>query len=262
MLTLAELQAAVRDTVLGGDATSLSGVVADDRLGHARRLQVYRNNTTILLGEALGANFPVVQALVGEVFFSALAKRFVRLHPPRSPCLFEYGADFAAFIADDPQAATLPYLADVARLDWAVAEVVHAADTQVLDTGALGAIGPSDYGRIAFTPHPALRLIDSDFPIHAIWALHQPGADLDAGVNLDLGGEAVMVTRPGREVLLTVLPSGGVEFTRHLSTGAELGDAFATAQHADETFNPAQILGTLLGLGAFAGFTLTEAFPP
>lgn len=262
MLALAELQAAVRDTVLGGDAARLRGVVAGDRLGHARRLQVYRNNTTILLSAALAVNFPVVQALVGEAFFSALAKRFLRLHPPRSSCLFEYGADFANFIAGDPQAATVAYLADVARLDWAMDEVVHAADAQVLDTGALAGVGASDYGRIAFTPHPALRLINSDFPIHAIWALHQPGADLGAGVNLGSGGEAVMVTRPGQDVVLTVLPADGLDFTRHLSMGMPLGDAFAAAQHANEAFNPAQTISTLLGQGAFAGFTLTETFCP
>ena len=256
MPALADLQALVRDTVLGGNAGALRGIVADDRLGHARRLQVYRNNTTILLSEALGANFSVVRTLVGEDFFLSLAKRFVRLHPPRTPCLFEYGADFPDFIASDPAAVDLGYLADVARLEWLMAEAVHAADAPVLDTGALARVEANDYGRVAFAPHPALRVITSDFPIHAIWALHQPDADPDARVNVDQGGEAVMVTRPGVDVVLTVLPAGDVEFTQHLRAGARLGEAFAAAQQNDAIFNPAETLATVLGQGAFAGFTL------
>lgn len=256
MPALADLQALVRDTVLGGDAGALRGIVADDRLGHARRLQVYRNNTTILLSEALGANFSVVQALVGEDFFLSLAKRFVRLHPPRTPCLFEYGADFPDFIASDPAARDLSYLADVARLEWLVSESVHAAAAPVLDTGALALVDAHEYGRVAFAPHPAMRVIASGAPIHAIWAMHQPDADPDVRVNVDQGGEAVMVTRPGVGVVLTVLPPGGYAFTQHLAAGARLGEAFAAAQLIDATFNPAETLATVLGQGAFAGFIL------
>ena len=99
MPSLSDLQGHVRDTVLGADATPLKGIVADDRLGYDARLNVYRNNTTILLGEALAANFPIVHDIVGTEYFANLARAFVRTNPPCSPCLHEYGADFAEFLA-------------------------------------------------------------------------------------------------------------------------------------------------------------------
>lgn len=251
MPALADLQRAVRDTVLGADPSRLQGQVADDRLG------VYRNNTTILLSEALATNFPVVYALVGEAFFAPMARAFLRLHPPRSPCLFEYGAALADFIAGYPPAASLPYLADVARLEWACDEALHAADAQVLDATALARVPPEAYARLTFAAHPAMRVVASPYPVHAIWALHQPGGSPDARVDLGQGGEAVLVTRPGREVRLTPLAPGGAVFTQLVLMGAPLERAFVCAQRDAPAFDGGRALATLLAHGAFCAFCVT-----
>src|SRR6266542_3456863 len=73
-----------------------------------------------LAAEALATTFPTVQALVGEDFFRMLARAFVGQSPPNQPVLAEYGAGFPAFIAGHDAARDLPYLADIARLDWAL----------------------------------------------------------------------------------------------------------------------------------------------
>lgn len=254
---LAELQSRVRDMVLGADAESLKGVVADDRLGYARRLNVYRNNTTILLGEALAANFPVVHALVGEAFFAQLTRAFVRIHPPQSPCLFEYGDAFADFIETFPGTGNLPYLADVARLDFAQVEALHARDALALHAHELSTIAPEDYGRLAFTAHPAARVVTSRHPIHAIWSLHQPGADPHAGVNSNAGGEAVLVTRPFAEVRVTQLRPGEDLLIERLNTGATLNDAVAFTQTHAPAFDATHALTTLLISGALSAYAVT-----
>jgi len=255
---LAAVQTAVRDTVLGASADRLKGVVADDRLGYARRLNVYRNNTTILLREALAANFPVIHALVGEDFFANLARAFVRTHPPQSPCLFEYGDDFPGFIEDFTGARDLPYLADVARLEWAWVEAHHADDAPALNAEQLSSVLPEDYGRLIFAIHPAARVIASPYPIHAIWAMHQADADPDATVDLNQGGEAVLVTRPGAHVRVTVLGPGEDGFIHNLADGETLGDAFANAQAKADNFDAAHALTLLLTQGVLSAHALTE----
>jgi len=243
----------MHDVILGADAEALRGVIADDRLGHARRLNVYRNNTTILLREALGANFPVVRALVGDDFFAALCRDFVRTHPPQSPCLFEYGDAFASFIDTFAGAQSLPYLGDIARLEWAQIEALHTADGRVLNAHNLTDAAPQDYGRLAFTAHSAARLVTSRYPIYSIWAAHQPGAHLDDTLHIHQGGEAVLVTRPGVEVGLTLLPLGETRLVERLMAGMPLQDAFSDA--SAETLS--RLLATLLTCGVFSSHTLS-----
>ncbi|MBV9559741.1 MAG: putative DNA-binding domain-containing protein, partial [Bradyrhizobium sp.] len=63
-----------------------------------KRYNVYRNNVTVSLINALAAVYPAVQRITGVEFFRAMARFHVRTTPPSSPLLFEYGRDFPAFI--------------------------------------------------------------------------------------------------------------------------------------------------------------------
>jgi len=91
-----------------------------------RRFAVYRNTVAAGLIEALAARFPVVERLVGEDFFRAMAQAYVTQEPPRSPLLFRYGGSFADFIAGFAPAAPLPYLRDMARREYAQGLAYHA----------------------------------------------------------------------------------------------------------------------------------------
>lgn len=253
MPSLADVQERVRDTILGADSAALKGVIADDRLGSAARLNVYRNNTTILLGDALGATFPIVRALVGEDFFANMTRAFVRTHPPQSPCLHEYGDGFATFIEQFPGARALAYLPDVARLEWAINAGLYAKNAAPLDPGHMAEVEGADYGRLTFTPHPALRVVTSDHPVHAIWAMHQPGAPTDAHIDLNAGGEAVLVTRPGEDVQIAKLTRPEAAFIQALAHGETLGEAFTACPPG---FDPAHALTILLNQGAFTATAL------
>ena len=83
------------------------------------RFAVYRNNVVHSLVNVLTDSFPVVHQLVGDEFFGAMARRYLADHPPASPLMHRYGAGLPAWIADFEPAAALPYLSDMARLEWA-----------------------------------------------------------------------------------------------------------------------------------------------
>src|SRR5271156_1592062 len=108
--------------------------------GVVKRYNVYRNNVTVSLIEALAATFPAVRRITGEEFFRAMARFHIRETPPNSPLLFEYGRDFPPFVAGYEYAQDMPWLADVARIERAWLDAYHAADAEPLSPSALAAV--------------------------------------------------------------------------------------------------------------------------
>lgn len=139
----------------------------------ARRFAVYRNNVQHGLSKALAARFPVVERLVGAQFFAAMARVFAARHPPAGPVLAEWGESFADFLGRFPPVAGLPYLPDVARLEWLRGEAFHAADAPVADTALLAQIAPE---RLRLRLAPCVMAFEARFPAVSIWQANQPGA--------------------------------------------------------------------------------------
>ncbi len=131
------------------------------------RFNVYRNNLRITLRNALRTTFPAVEKLVGEDYFSALTLLYVERHPPRSPIMTEYGHDFAAFLSTFSPLKDYPYLADVARIEFARVQAYHAADTDNfrMDSEA-SAIAALD---IPAMLHPSVSVVFSENPALSIW---------------------------------------------------------------------------------------------
>lgn len=253
MPALAELQAAIRDVVLGGDPAALAGTVLGDGIGHAGRLQVYRNNTTVLLIDALADTFPVVRRLVGEEFFAQAARLYVRAFPPESPCLSEYGDIFPDFLATHAPAAGLAYLADVARLEWAINESYYAIDAPVLAPADVRAALADGIDRLGLKAHPSLRVVVSPFPVDRIWAVNQDGVDPDdAAVDLASGGVRLAIARPESGPRFQVLSPGGLAFLRAATEGASLARAVQAGEAAAPGFDAAATLAALTAAGAFS----------
>src|ERR1700756_5166315 len=125
-----------------------SGVLGPRGKSAAKRYNVYRNNVTVSLIDALVAIYPAVQRITGTDFFRAMARFHVRATPPTSPLLFEYGRHFPAFIQSYEYAQDLPWLADVARIERAWLDAYHAADAPPLPTAALAEGPPERLGGI------------------------------------------------------------------------------------------------------------------
>lgn len=218
----------------------------------ALRLAVYRNNVLASLVDGLAASFPVVQALVGEAFFRAMAAVFVRSAPPRSPVLTQYGDGFAGFISSFTPAGALPYLPDIARLEHARIQAFHAADAPVLAAAdASSAMGHGEHtGALRLVCHPALQLVRSAYPVAALWAAHQDDAAVALG-DIDLSqAETALVLRPALTVQIIALAPGDAAFAGALWRQADLASAAADATQADPEFDLAASLRLLLVHGA------------
>jgi hypothetical protein len=221
----------------------------------ARAFEVYRNNYRVNLQEALRVTYPVTAQLVGDEFFAAMIDVFVITHPPRSPVLIEYGADLPDFISRFEPAATVPYLADVARLEGAWNDAYHAPEGGCLLPSTLAGLTAGSLAVTGAVLHPSVRLVRSIFPVASIWESqrsHVPDA------TLSWVAEDAMVLRPDAEVLVLALKPGHAAFAMALRDGLCIADAASAVPHDVDAFDAGEALVSLLSWGAIASLATTD----
>lgn len=263
MRTLAETQAAFARALTTPSAPAPDDVQrpggAESNAPQTKRFDIYRNNVTVAAIDALGDSFPAVRALVGDTFFRASARAYLDQSPPRSPLLFRYGATFGDFLDGFPPAARLPYLGDVARLEFARLQAYHAADATPLAIAALGEIPPDEVAAVTFEAHPSVCLIRSAFPVVSLWGassglLHSKDVDMNRA-------EDALTVRPDLDVDTRILPVGGGGFLAALLAGMTLGEAAEAAAATVPEFDLATHLAGLFEAGTFVRAVCAPAAP-
>jgi hypothetical protein len=231
-------------------------LIAAGGKGVVKRYNVYRNNVTVSLIDAVAAIYPAVQRITGSEFFRAMARFYVRATPPVSPLLFDYGRGFPDFIDAYEYAQQIPWLADVARIERAWLDAYHAADLPVLPAQALAEIDPARLADLCFTPHPAARIVRSAYPAVAIFAMNRQDGPVEPLCSSDR--EDALVTRPEQDVLVSRLPEGAAVFLSNLIDGEPLGVAAAAAFDEAPSFDlPANLAGMITS-GAFSAISPGE----
>lgn len=254
MPSLSDIQSIFAGALLGSGESVPAGLVSPHRPAPGKRFNVYRNNVHASLTAVLRDRFAVVARLVGAEFFAAMAREFISSQPPRSPILMRYGGDFPAFVDGFEPVAGLPYLGDVARLEWARAVALHAADAAPADLSALQGIAPEEVEHIGFFLHPSLSVVRSQWPVVSIWDANI--RDEPAPVDLGAGGEDALVLRPRLQVAVHRLAAGGAEFIAALAAGQSLGAAAAEGVAANPQFDLQGNLTALLGCGVVVGIEM------
>ena len=239
-------QSAFAQALLNPDLPCPSGLITCNGSDPATRFAVYRNNVMVSLIDALADTYPVVQTLVGEDFFRAMAKVFAQTTPPRTAVMAYYGRDFAAFIDAFPPAASVPYLADVARLEMARVMAYHAADVEPVTTEVLHAAlaDPAQLLSLRLVLHPSVHVITSTFSVFSIWAAHQTETSLPC-VDPDVA-QAALVFRNALAVDTLELGAGSAAFIGALQVGQTLLDAAGAASQLEPEFDLASALALLL----------------
>jgi hypothetical protein len=253
--SLRELQQAFASAVLRDD-TAVLAHVREGTFAAQRHLQVYRNNTFANLTDALAACYPVVRRLVGNDYFDFAADGYIRQHPPASGNLHDFGGSFPVYLAALPSAQPLPYLADVARLEWAWQQAYHAADAGKLAADALATVAPERYEDLVFRPHPSVRLLDSPFPCLRIWQANQADHDNHRNVSLDEGAQRLLVIRRGLDIDIDELSVGEYALLQTFAAGRTLGEANARALDADAQFDLGTALNRHVATGTLVSFEL------
>ncbi|MBV9290220.1 MAG: putative DNA-binding domain-containing protein [Hyphomicrobiales bacterium] len=248
--------AAFSDALLKPDRETPALVSGPAGKAATKRYNVYRNNVTVSLIDALAEVFPAVQRITGVEFFRAMARFHIRESRPTSPLLVEYGRDFPGFIERYEYAQGMPWLADTARIERAWLDAYHAADAPPLGAAHLASVAPERLADLVFMPHPAMRLVRSRYAAVTIFAANRrpgPVADIDASQ-----AEDALVTRPEFDVVVRRLAPGQAAFLSTLMAGSPLGEAAAAALAARSDFDVGMGLATLIESGACASAHLGE----
>lgn len=219
---------------------ALTGWLRDSPQRLARGLSAYRSNAAAIAARALAAAFPTVAQLVGSESFDALAAAFWHAEPPARGDLAEHGSRLPGFIAADAQLADVPWLADSARLDWAVHRAESSADVADPPEG-LEQLASHDPDALRLLLQPGTALVDSRWPVATLWHAHRSTADdRFAAVREALAAgraEAALVWRAGWRAQVSALSPPDAAFTAALIAGQSLAQALAAAG-ADFVFEP------------------------
>jgi len=249
--------AAFSGALLDPDLAIPTAVAGPKSKAAVKRYNVYRNNVTVSLINALAAAFPATLRITGFDFFRAMARFYVRATPPSSPLLFDYGQNFPDFIAQYEYAQSVPWLADVARIERAWLDAYHAADVQPLMPCDLAAIPSERLPNIVLKPHPATRVIRSRFSAVTIFTASR--SDGPASRVEVVEPEDALLTRPALEVEVRRLPPGGATFLSRLIAGESLGAAASAAFSESPSFDLSANIRGLLEAGAFTAVLCGES---
>lgn len=245
-----ELQRCFADVLLGGEDAALR---LDEWL-EGPGLSVHRNTILFGLLDALTVVFPVVQRLVGASCFRALVRAFFRAHPARVPCLVDAGEGFPAFLGEQDVLAGMPWLMDVAALEWDCHSIGRCKDSSPLDPSVFNRFDPLQVDDLVFLPRPASRLFSSLWPVDAIRRVHLEHCD-DCDVpevSLDEGPEFLLLIRPGRDVLVEDIGQAGSVFLQRCFSGECFGDAASGTLDLHPDFDLQVFLLRALNGGWFA----------
>ena len=216
-----------------------------------RGLTAYRSNAQAQACRCLGTTFPVLAHMLGDDNLAGLAGVFWHAHPPQTGDLSQWGGALAGFLSELPQLADEPWLADVARVEWALHQAGSAADRSFEPQSfALLTAHPPEGLRILLAS--GLQLFRSCFPIVGLMGAdtgHAPTPGETQALLDDGGPEAALVWRQGMRPRVARCDTGTSQFLQATLDGASLATAldrapgFAFDQWLAQAVQSGQVLG-------------------
>lgn len=224
--------------LLNGQPANLQTMISNSpQFPTELRLQVYQNNYQQGLVSHLSQTFERCNAHVGDEYFSQLATSYIHQHPPKITSLQDYGATFAQHLdilsSQRPELGKMPYLPDLARLDWLCDQVYYSPHRQPWPQQAFRQLLPQQYQNIQLVISPDCRLLSSHWPLTKLWALHSAiGTDegietAEDSVQLEINyleqPEHLLVYRHEHRIRLAILDIESYRLLQAISEHSLLG---------------------------------------
>jgi len=149
----------------------------DERLGSADRLDVYANMYFYRLRDCLAEDYPKAAAVTGGARFHNLVTDYLLAHPSSFWTLRNVGGALAEFVAAHPISEEFPFLADLARLEWARIEVFDEEDAAAMTRERLTAMGAHKVQERKLRLVPAVRLLELSHNVAPAWLAIEEGGE-------------------------------------------------------------------------------------
>ncbi|MCH2158212.1 MAG: DNA-binding domain-containing protein [Oleiphilaceae bacterium] len=192
-----------------GEIANVEALICDsNKLSATQHFDIYHGSMLGNFTASLRAVFPRVLAALGDQFFDALARQYIKNHPSKTPILDDFGEGFPSFCEGFKPLHDYPYVSDVASVDWSWHQAFHSCDVSAVFAADLQNVLGVDQANIQLGLHPSVSIIRSDFPLYSLWQFNeQENASVDsnngASFSLDAPAEIVMVWRQDYQVCVT-----------------------------------------------------------
>lgn len=225
------------------------------RLSASQRLQVYRNNSRSALVTAIRSVYTATERLVGEEFFTVAAYAYLDGNPSHSGNIQDYGGAFAEFLGGYAPAASVPYLADVATLEWKRVQASLAPTHTPMDLAALAKVPAERQPELRFRQQPAVQAMCSEYPVLSIWEFCRASGDASR-LDISGGGECVLFARPQLDVYMRRMTIGEYRLLQTLCRGQNFTVACTEALQAEPAFDVERTFAALVQEEILTGFYL------
>lgn len=203
-------------------ATGLDALVlGDDRLSAEARVDIYANMYFYRILDALKEDFPATLAVLGDDNFHNLVTGYLLEHPPTQPSISECGRHLADYLRRHPMRERAPFIADLARLEGASAEVFQGPDALTLEPDALRSIAPADWPALKFKLNPSAQILALDWQVSELLRAVEEHREWKAA---EQGAVKVLVWRSNARVFYRDLEKVEADALEALSRGATFSE--------------------------------------
>jgi hypothetical protein len=178
-------------------------IKSDQRLTVEQRLGIYRHSIQGILGQHLRAVYDVVAQLVGAEFFEYLTEVHIDQSPPSSTALSEYGEGFSSTLLNHPALKNMPWIAEVARLEWARSQAWQGVNQAPRSFNDLSNLSEAEYNQVVLQLPDSAQLLESNYAIYDVWLAHQNNECLDKPhlESIDLSQpNSILIYRVGKQL--------------------------------------------------------------
>lgn len=249
---LKDVQSSFINAIINGDNNECSNFIKPTNVANISRINIYKNNVVSTLRENIIAKYPIILALVGEEFLNYCVREYVKNNPSKNGNLDFYGKEFANFIASFKPAQTLPYLSDVAKLEWLLHEIYFDEDIKILDKIKFSKTDVNQLENVKFKVNKAVKLIASKYPIYQIYQMVNDNLIKD--LDISSGGENLLIIRPEFKIKAIEIYDSEYQFLSALFNSKTLHEAYLQAERIDNDFDVGRALQKFISLEIFCDF--------
>jgi hypothetical protein len=256
---LAETQAGLRRAVVAGDPAGIVPMLVGGR-DPAKRLAIHQRNYETSLVNALLGKFPNTGWLVGAGFLTEAARDFIQLHPPRAPCIAEYGEEFPAYLATRPHADRVPYMRALAELEWCVGHAAIAADRPALRLDEVAGLDPETLCDATLVIQDSIRYLESGWPVDDLMKTYLAEQAPDQ-LQLTPGDFRFEIRGSRGAFQINRLDPGEFAFRKAIREGRTIGAAAELALELDSCFDTGRSFLKLINDGFAVSIKQSEGAP-
>lgn len=169
MNTLSRLQSRFQDYLFASADGIQDDIVSTEKVSAKARLEIYENGYHYRLIDAIAATYPVILAYLGSDEFERLSRDYIKQHPSTFRSIRWFGDKLADFLLLHPDYQEMPYLSELAKVEWISALVFDAPDSEVMTFEAMQAIPPESWATMRLTPHASLYCLSFSWNVVDIW---------------------------------------------------------------------------------------------